>query len=89
MNGTDAPARTRVYRGLKSLMDVGKVVEYNNKPNMSVWNDEYCDKFRGTDGTIFHPFFNKKGKDELITVYTPLCRNIVCHYDSKSEIAGM
>lgn len=69
-------------------MDVGKVVEYDDKPNISTWNDKYCDTYEGTDGTIFHPYFNKNGKDLLIVYNTALCRIIRLHYDSKVKTHG-
>ena len=88
MNGTDAQSRLRVYRGIKNVMDVGTVVEYNHKPNVSTWNDDYCDTFNGTDGTIFHPYFDKKGRDDLVAFNGDLCRNIICYFDSKTKFAG-
>jgi scavenger receptor class B protein 1 len=69
-------------------MDVGKVIEYNNSPNISVWDDEYCDTFNGTDGTVFHPFFDKKGKDDVVAFNPKLCRSISCHFESKTTYAG-
>ncbi|XP_031776848.1 uncharacterized protein LOC100123085 [Nasonia vitripennis] len=88
LNGTDSKGRMRVQRGIKNFMNVGTVVEYDNKPNISVWGDEYCDTFNGTDGTIFHPFFNKKGKDDLVAYNELLCRGISCHFVSKSKWKG-
>lgn len=88
MNATDTK-RIRVYRGYKNIMDVGRVIEYNKKPNISTWNDEYCDKFNGTDGTVFHPFFNKKGKDDLVIFSPYFCRNIVSRYESKTSYKGL
>lgn len=70
------------------MKDVGMVVEYNGKPNISTWNDEFCDKFRGTDSTVYHPFFDPKGKDDMIAFNGGVCRNLVFHFDSKSKVAG-
>lgn len=69
-------------------MKLGTVVQHNNKPNISVWNDDYCDQFNGSDGTIFHPFFDKNGKDDIVVFNTDLCRNINCHFVSKSKQSG-
>lgn len=88
VNGTENKARHRVKRGMKNIMDVGKVIEYNGKNNISVWDDETCDAFMGSDGTIFHPYFNKKGKDDLIAFSYGLCRALVCQYDSDAKFAG-
>ena len=78
----------RVIRGLKNIKDVGKVVEYNGKPNISIWGDDYCDTFNGTDGTVFHPFFDKKGADDLVAFNPNLCRSISCYFDSHTKFAG-
>ena len=72
----------RVRRGIKKIRDVGKVVEYDEKKNISIWNDKECDAFdQATDGSIFHPFFDKKGRDKL-SMYSPdICRRLIFHYD--------
>ncbi|XP_058792828.1 sensory neuron membrane protein 1-like isoform X2 [Phymastichus coffea] len=88
-NGTDSKKPTRVLRGLKNIMDVGKVIEYNYKNNLSVWDDEYCDRLNGSDGTIFHPNFDKHGKDPMIAFNDGLCRTIACIYDQKSKFRGI
>ena len=68
-------------------MDVGKVIEVNGKPNISVWNDEYCDTFRGTDGTIFHPFFAKE--ESIITYSSDICRSLEMYpTDYRTTILG-
>ncbi|XP_011499315.1 PREDICTED: LOW QUALITY PROTEIN: sensory neuron membrane protein 1-like [Ceratosolen solmsi marchali] len=88
-NGTESKARTRVHRGIKNIMDVGKVIEYNNNRNISVWDDEYCDTFNGTDGTVFHPHFDRKGRDDVVVFNPNLCRSISCHFESKTTFDGL
>ncbi|XP_011499316.1 PREDICTED: sensory neuron membrane protein 1-like [Ceratosolen solmsi marchali] len=88
-NGTESKARTRVHRGIKNIMDVGKVIEYNNNRNISVWDDEYCDTFNGTDGTVFHPHFDRKGRDDVVVFNPNLCRSISCHFESKTTFSNM
>lgn len=88
MNATDAKHRHRVKRGLKKIMDVAKVVEYNGKTNISVWDEDYCDAFNGTDGTVFHPFFDKKGREDIVAFNPDICRSVSIHYESKSKYAG-
>ena len=70
-------------RGTKNLTKLGEVVEYDNKKNFSLWNDEKCDDFGGgTDCSIFHPFFDKKGKDSISVVSSDICRRLEFNYDS-------
>ncbi|XP_014231879.1 sensory neuron membrane protein 1-like [Trichogramma pretiosum] len=88
-NGTDAKARLRVKRGLKNIMDVGKVVEYADKANISVWDDDYCDQFNGTDGTVFHPKFDRRGADDIVAFNTDLCRSVSCRFQAKSKFKGI
>ncbi|XP_008215384.2 sensory neuron membrane protein 1 [Nasonia vitripennis] len=89
INGTENKARHRVKRGLKNIMEVGKVVEYDGKNNVSVWDNEICDAFNGSDGSVFHPYFDKKGKDDLVAFNADLCRSVICHYDSDTKFAGL
>ncbi|XP_014209085.1 sensory neuron membrane protein 1-like [Copidosoma floridanum] len=87
-NGTSSKARMRVYRGKKHLMSVGQVIEYDGKPNISVWNDEVCDAFgNATDGTIFHPYYKK---DDFLGLYTEsMCRVISLNYLEDNKTAGI
>lgn len=85
-NATPAPARVRVLRGVKNLMDIGKVVEVNGQPKQSVWNDTKCDTYQGTDGTIFHPWIYE---DEDIVSFSPdICRSLPAYYEKKTKYAG-
>ncbi|KAJ8687761.1 hypothetical protein QAD02_023555, partial [Eretmocerus hayati] len=79
----------RVLRGLKNIMDVGKVLEYDHKPNISKWDDEFCDTFNGTDGTVFHPFFDKKGRDDIVLFNSQLCRSLSAWYVGKTKVSGL
>ncbi|KAJ8687763.1 hypothetical protein QAD02_023557 [Eretmocerus hayati] len=88
-NNTDSDKRVRVKRGMKDIFDVGKVVQVAGKPNISLWGNEYCDAFNGTDGTVFHPYFNRKGKEDILIYHPEFCRTLRCYYVSKSKIDGM
>ncbi|XP_023315904.1 sensory neuron membrane protein 1-like isoform X1 [Trichogramma pretiosum] len=86
-NDTPSLARTRVLRGVKKLKQIGTVVEHDGKGNISKWDDEFCDTFNGTDGTVFHP---KLYEDEDIVAFSPdLCRSISSKYRSKSKAKGI
>ena len=67
-------------------MDVGVVVQYDGKTNISKWNDDYCDTFNGTDGTIFHPFLYE---DEDVVSFAPdLCRSLGAYFEEKTSVSG-
>ncbi|XP_014229470.1 sensory neuron membrane protein 1-like [Trichogramma pretiosum] len=86
-NNTASLKRMRVLRGSKRLNDVGKVVEYDGKSNISVWDDERCDQFNGTDGYVFHP---KLYEDEDIVSFAPdICRSLSLTYRKKTKVKGL
>nr|ANG08490.1 sensory neuron membrane protein 2 [Trichogramma dendrolimi] len=89
MNATDSKDRLRVRRGSANFMQVGEVVEYNGKEALDVWQDERCDALNGTDGTIFHPFFDQAGRDDLVSFSPGMCRSLACKFDAKTEFAGL
>lgn len=52
--------------------DVGRILEYDDKPEMDTWPTKECNQYHGTDGTIFPPFLTK---EEGLASYAPdLCR---------------
>jgi hypothetical protein len=67
-----AGGRFRVKRGIQDIKDVGRVVEYEGEKHLTVYDGEECNKFRGTDSTIFPPFLTPSDK---IEAFAPdLCR---------------
>lgn len=56
--------------------------------NMSVWKNDECDAFIGTDGSMFHPFIDVKKDKVLHVTKTFYCRNFAYHYDSDVEFSG-
>ncbi|XP_015587038.1 sensory neuron membrane protein 1 [Cephus cinctus] len=86
-NGTVARERMRVFRGIKSAMDVGRVVEWNNEPALTVWPEDRCNEYNGTDSTIFHPFFKKE--DDVVSFAPDLCRSIGARYERPSHYKGL
>lgn len=67
-----AGGRFRVKRGIQDIREVGKVIEYEGQKQLSVYDGDECNKFRGTDSTIFGPFLTPSDK---IEAFAPdLCR---------------
>lgn len=56
-NATDLGEFT-VFRGRKNSEDLGRVVAFNDEPEIEVWHSDECAEYQGTDSTIFPPFMN-------------------------------
>ncbi|XP_014206753.1 sensory neuron membrane protein 1-like [Copidosoma floridanum] len=88
-NGSDSSDRMRVARGVRRIEDVGKVVGLNGRANMSVWGVSQCDKIEGTDGSIFHPFFDEDGAEPLDVFVPSMCRSLRYRFHSKTQFYGL
>lgn len=58
----------KIDRGNFEPDNLGKVLEFDNKTKMTVWKEEKCNKFQGTDGSLFPAFSDPK--DGLV-IYVP------------------
>ncbi|KAL0828975.1 hypothetical protein ABMA28_003865 [Loxostege sticticalis] len=85
-NGTIDPHVVTVRRGIKNVMDVGKVIAVDGKPNQDVWRDK-CNEYQGTDGTVFPPFLTEK--DNLESFSGDLCRSFKPWYQKKTSYKGI
>ncbi|KAL4713307.1 hypothetical protein ACJJTC_015294 [Scirpophaga incertulas] len=85
-NGTIDPQVITVKRGIKNVMDVGKVVAVNGKTEQNVWTGT-CNVFQGTDGTVFPPFLTEK--DNLESYSTDLCRPFKPWFLKKTSYNGI
>ncbi|XP_062554263.1 sensory neuron membrane protein 1-like isoform X2 [Armigeres subalbatus] len=85
-NATDA-GRWSVYRGVKNIKDLGRVVTYNGETEMDMYDGDECNKFVGTDSTIFPPFLTTK--DKLWAWSPEICRSMGAYYFGKSKYAGL
>lgn len=62
----------KVKRGIKNSHDLGRVVEFDGKKEMSLYSGKECNQYLGTDSTIFPPFLTT---EEGIATFTPdICR---------------
>ncbi|XP_058792829.1 sensory neuron membrane protein 1-like [Phymastichus coffea] len=86
-NGTAAKQRMRVLRGRKNLMDIGRVIEFDGKKNISKWDDDRCDAFNGTDSYVFHPFLYEN--EDVVSFAPDLCRSLGAYFQKKTKLAGL
>lgn len=76
-----------VFRGKKVTSDMGRVVAFNGATEMKTYDDADCNKYFGTDGSIFPPFMKKK---EGVWGYEPsMCRALGATYKSKTMYNGV
>ncbi|XP_022114656.2 sensory neuron membrane protein 1-like [Pieris rapae] len=85
-NGTIDKHVVTVLRGIKNVMDVGKVIAIDDKTEQDVWRDS-CNKLVGTDGTVFPPFLTEF--DRLESFAGDLCRSFKPWYQKKTSYQGI
>lgn len=67
--------------------NLGKVVRWNGKTDLSYWKGKHCNTLRGTDGQFFHPFVQK---DEKLEIFAPdLCRTLAIQYIKTTSIRSI
>jgi len=54
---------------------------------MSIWPDNPCNDYRGTDGTIFPPFLTVD--KDVWAVFPDICRSIVAYYVEPGMVQGI
>ncbi|KAL1489742.1 hypothetical protein ABEB36_013677 [Hypothenemus hampei] len=79
--------RIKAFRGSQDFHLVGRIVTYDTKFKMEVWNDTKCDVIFGTDGTIFPPMLKK---EEGLASFSPdLCRALVAKFKTQTKYDGI
>ncbi|XP_041981606.1 sensory neuron membrane protein 1-like [Aricia agestis] len=85
-NGTINPHVITVQRGIRNVMDVGKVVAIDGKEEQGPWTGQ-CKLFEGTDATVFPPFLTEN--DRLASFSADLCRTFKPWYQKKTYYRGI
>lgn len=63
------------------------MLKFNDEPEMDIWFGDECNKYKGTDSTIFPPFTDKE--DGVWAFEPQLCRSMGCVYQKPSKYAGI
>ncbi|XP_076281251.1 sensory neuron membrane protein 1 isoform X2 [Lasioglossum baleicum] len=86
-NNSVDPGRLRVKRGRKNYKDLGRVIEFNGEPALTIYDGEYCNTLNGTDATIFPPLMTRE--DSIISFSPEICRSVTAPYRYDSKIKGL
>uniref|UniRef100_A0A672RAY3 Platelet glycoprotein 4 n=1 Tax=Sinocyclocheilus grahami TaxID=75366 RepID=A0A672RAY3_SINGR len=76
-----------VFTGKDDINKVATIERWAGEPSLSYWNDTYCNKINGTDGSSFHPFLNKK--EPLYFFSSDICRSISAEYKGTVDLKGI
>jgi hypothetical protein len=73
-----------VKRGIQNIKELGQVVQFEGENTLTIWSGDKCNKFMGSDSTIFPPFLTT---EDPVAAFTPeICRcvpakrfvNVIC-----------
>nr|UJU86735.1 fatty acid translocase [Mylopharyngodon piceus] len=82
---TDGPYT--VFTGKDDIKKVATIERWKGETSLSYWNDTYCNKINGTDGSSFHPFLDKK--EPLYFFSSDICRSVSAEYERTVNLKGI
>ncbi len=86
MNGSDIGV-FKVDRGIENINSTGRILSFNNQTEMEVWDGDECNKFKGTDSTVFPPSIKKE--NGLWSYEPDMCLSYGAQYESESSYQGV
>lgn len=76
-----------MLRGSKKINRLGKVVEFEEQPQITSWSGPDCNLYRGTDSSVFQPYLSA---DQPLWYFEwILCRAMMVHHVGKSNYLGL
>lgn len=72
---------------MKNIADLGRVIEFNEQPELDVWDGDECNQLRGTESSIFPPFKDKR--EGVWAFEAGVCRSMQTKYERKSRYSGI
>jgi scavenger receptor class B protein 1 len=76
-----------VRTGVDGVHNIGKLVSFQGKQKIDVWETEECDAIRGSDGTLFHPGIER---NETLHIYNQqLCQSLPLVYQQDVDHHGV
>jgi len=85
-NGTDDGEYT-IYTGEDDQSKFLQIAKWEGTTSVDFWNNSYCNRINGTDGSRFRKDVHKE--DKLYMFSTSLCRSIYAEYESDSSVHGV
>ncbi|KAG4080358.1 hypothetical protein HA402_010850 [Bradysia odoriphaga] len=85
-NGTEA-GRYKTFRGVKNILNLGKVIEFNGEPELDIWDGDECNELRGTESSIFPPFGVKE--NGIWVFEAGICRSMHLKYAKPTKYHGI
>ncbi|CAJ1054699.1 platelet glycoprotein 4 [Xyrichtys novacula] len=85
-NGTyDGPYN--VFTGKDDISKVGIIDRWDDKENLTFWDDVYCNMINGTDASSFPPFVDKK--KPLYFFSSDICRSVSAGFEESKDLKGI
>lgn len=72
-NATPENNRITVKNGVGDASTIGEVVRINGKTENTMWLDGECNRFAGTDASIFPPY-RTPDNNSIVAYSTDICR---------------
>jgi len=69
--------------------NLGEIDQVNGLQKRNIWDDEQCDKIKGSDGSVFPPSLIRN-RNSVLDIYSKeLCRNLPFSFSEERTIYGI
>ncbi|XP_024868655.1 lysosome membrane protein 2-like [Temnothorax curvispinosus] len=87
-NGIDVDHIT-MHTGSKGMENLGMIERVNGMDDRHIWDDERCDKVRGSDGTTFPPNVIEDTSKPIYVYSKDICRQLPFYFTEQVITYGM